>query len=379
MMRQPSLALFFISLLVFSAGAGPVRAATDKAFDQAIAEEMRRSRIPSLVACILKDDAVVWQQAYGYADLEAKKPATMDTVYLVASLSKLVLGVAAMQLQEKGLLKIDEDINDYLPFPVRNPSHPDARITGRMLLTHRSGLAWPRGNEYPEFYRIYPTDSAPALGSWLRNTLIPGGSGYDPRIWEDWAPGRKEEYSNTGAALIGYVLERASGVDYSEYCRKNVFKPLGMDNTSFRLRDFDPAKIAQPYDEDWTPAGHYGVPYYPSTTLRTSVPEFARFLLAIMNDGQYGGTRILRKASVEEILRMQNPGSMSGLLWWKYEGGWYGGQGGFRGSSTFAGFHRKSRVGVVILSNRSESSEFFPPEGRVYRLIVQKAKDLGAL
>jgi len=365
-----------LTVLFVSAGLHLGQGPQDDDLDHAISEEMRRHKVPSIAACIVRDDAIVWQRAYGYADLGTKKPANMDTVYFVASLSKLVAGVAAMQLHEKGILAIDADINEYLPFRVRHPAHPEAKITARMLLTHRSGLAWPTGREYPEFYKIYSGDSAPPLGSWLRDTLIPGGSRYDPRIWKNWAPGEKQEYSNPGAALLGYVVERASGVDYADYCRKSIFEPLGMSNTSFRLRSIDAAKLAQPYDRDLTPAGHFGVPFYPSTTLRTSVPEFARFLITIMNGGQFRGTRILSKDSVEEILRMQNPGSMSGLLWWKYEGGWYGGEGGFRGSSTFAGFHKARKTGIVIFSNRSESNEFYPPAGRIYKLVVEQAEIL---
>lgn len=376
MMRQPSILSICLTALLSFAGLHLGQGQQDDDLDHAISKEMRRHKIPSLAACIVRGDAIVWQRAYGYADLRAKKSATMDTVYLVASLSKLVAGVAAMQLQEKGTLDIDADVNEYLPFRVRHPDHPEARITARMLLTHRSGLAWPLGHEYPEFYKIYPGDSAPPLGSWLRGTLIPGGSRYDLRIWKNWTPGERQEYSNTGAALLGYVIERASRIEYADYCRGNIFEPLGMTNTSFRMQNFDAAKLAQPYDEDLTPLGHYGVPFYPSTTLRTSVPEFARFLIAIMNGGQFRGTRILSKDSVEEILRMQNPGSMSGLLWWKYEGGWYGGQGGFRGSSTFAGFLKERKTGVVIFSNRSESSEFFPPEGRIFKLIGEQAVTL---
>jgi CubicO group peptidase (beta-lactamase class C family) len=300
MMRKSSIVPICLFVLFSSAGLHLAQGPKDDDFDHAISKEMRRHKIPSLAACIIRDDAIVWQRAYGYADLGTKKPASMDTVYLIASLSKLVAGVAAMQLHEKGTLAIDADINEYLPFRVRHPAHPEARITVRMLLTHRSGLAWPTGQDYPEFYKIYPGDSAPPLGSWLRDTLIPGGSGYDPRIWKNWAPGEKQEYSNTGAALLGYVLEKASGVDYADYCRKRIFEPLGMSNTSFRLRSIDAAKLAQPYDEDLTPVVHYGVPFYPSTTLRTSVPEFARFLIAMMNGGQFRRTRILSKDSVEE-------------------------------------------------------------------------------
>ena len=125
---------------------------TDLKIIEEINDEMIKLKIPSIVTCIIKEDSIVWNKSFGYANLENKVPATENTHYLLASVSKLVTAVAVMQLHEKGKINIDDDINKYLPFSVKNPKYSDTPITPRMLLTHRSGLAWPN-EEDPDFYR----------------------------------------------------------------------------------------------------------------------------------------------------------------------------------------------------------------------------------
>ncbi|MHC4208019.1 MAG: serine hydrolase domain-containing protein, partial [Planctomycetota bacterium] len=156
----------------------------DKDIDKAIAAEMNRFDIPSIVTCIIKKDAIVWEKTYGYANIENQTIASVKTIYPIASVSKLVTSVAVLQLYERKVLDIDKDINNYLPFLVRNPKYPDKIITPRILLTHRSGLAWPTNVEDSDFYRIYPNDSAPNLGEWLKNYITPGGKNYNPKIWK---------------------------------------------------------------------------------------------------------------------------------------------------------------------------------------------------
>jgi CubicO group peptidase (beta-lactamase class C family) len=206
----------------------------DKEIDKTIAAEMSRFDIPSIVTCIIKKDTIVWEKTFGYANIENKTPATLETIYLLASVSKLVTSVAVLQLYERKVLDIDEDINNYLPFRVRNPKYPDKIITPRILLTHRSGLAWPH-DEDPNFYTIYHNDSAPNLGEWLKNYIIPNGENYNPKIWKDTEPGKVELYSNIGTALLGYLVEVLSRIDVNTYCENNIFKPLDMLNTSFRI------------------------------------------------------------------------------------------------------------------------------------------------
>ena len=106
--------------------------------DSEIRKEMTDHKIPSMAACIIKANEIVWKRAYGYADIDSNIQATSETIYLLASVSKLVVVTAVMQLAELGFIDIDEDINNYLPFNVWNPNYPDQKITARMLLTHTS-------------------------------------------------------------------------------------------------------------------------------------------------------------------------------------------------------------------------------------------------
>ena len=354
---------------------GPGHKTNDGVIDKAILEEMGRYGIPSISACIIKGNSIVWKGSYGHADRERTIPATSETVYLIASTSKQVTSVAVMQLYERGLIEIDKDINNYLPFKVRNPNFPDRAITPRMLLAHRSGLAWPEGED-PSFYRIYPQDTAPALGKWLENYITPSGSNFHSAIWKKTKPGEAQLYSNIGAALLGYLVESVSGKDFDAFCKENIFTPLNMNNTSWRISDLETEKVAMPYYEDLSPIGHYSVPFYPSTTLRSSVDDFSHFVVAMMNGGIYKGKRILKDSTVNEILRIQYANSWLGLLWWKYSGGWYGGEGGFLGASSFMAFKKKDDIGILILSNRTELGSFYPPEGKVFTLVRDKAEQI---
>jgi CubicO group peptidase (beta-lactamase class C family) len=117
-----------------------------------------------------KGDKIVWQNFYGFSNVADKKVPNEETIYVLASISKTVTATAVMQLWEKGQLDLDKDINEYLPFDIRNSRFSNDAITTRHLLTHRSGIVWPSGED-PNFYRTYPNDTAPALGPWLREYL----------------------------------------------------------------------------------------------------------------------------------------------------------------------------------------------------------------
>ena len=117
-------------------------AAPSAELDRFIEAEMKAQKIPGLAACIVKSGKITWSKGYGWADI--KRRVTMDperTIQNIGSISKTVTATAVMQLWEKGKFDLDDDINLHLPFPVRNPSHPDRLISFRSLLTHRSSIA----------------------------------------------------------------------------------------------------------------------------------------------------------------------------------------------------------------------------------------------
>ena len=117
-------------------------------FDMKISFIMKYANFPSLSACIINDDQVIWSKGYGYYDINNQKESNDDTIYVIASITKTIVGTALMQLYEQDYFSLDEDVNLYLPFELRNPNFPDENITFRMLLSHTSSLNINTRNEY---------------------------------------------------------------------------------------------------------------------------------------------------------------------------------------------------------------------------------------
>ena len=291
-------------------------------FDKYITLLMKIAHKPSIAAGIIINDTLVWSEGYGLYDIEKSKQTTKDILYLQASVSKTVTSTALMQLYDEGLFGLDDDVNNYLPFPLRNPNYPDLPITIRMLLSHRSSLA--DDNLYWLCLSYLPGD--PDVSDWpcpwLKEYLTPNGSAYSPTIWSKDKPGEKYYYANVGYSLIGYLVEILSGQNFNDYCKEHIFTPLHMYNTSFRLRDQNISNIAVPYEfksGKYRPYPQYGMyVIHPAASMRTSVEEYSHFIIAHMNGGVWNGTRILNESTVELMHEAQfspNDKNNYGLGW----------------------------------------------------------------
>ena len=330
--------------------------------------------LPSLAACIIKADSIVWQNYYGFVDAAKTTAPTAETVYYLASISKTVTATAIMQLWERGLLDLDADINGYLPFTLRNPNFPDTPITTRHLLTHRSGLAWPNGED-PNFYRTYPGATAPPLGEWLREYLRPEGALYVAAMWKNTQPGRFVQYSNAGGALLGYIVEAITGQDFAEYCRVNIFAPLGMTNTGFRVDQFESQQDFAPVHTSLNNVTQpYSVTFYPATTVLSSIADFSHFSAAILNGGSYNGQRILAEATVTEMLSLQVVSAGLAHIWWAQGDNYMGHTGSFVGVSSSMDVNRATKTGVIIFTNIGNKSTVWPG-GDIYSLLHEEAKN----
>jgi len=332
----------------------------DGLIDKLIERLMKMAHMSALSAAIVIDDEVVWTKGFGLYDRENDKEASDETIYLVASISKTFTATAIMQLYEKGLLDIDEDVNKYLPFSLRNPNYPKEPITIRMLLAHQSSLA----EDPPAFYSYIPGDLE-VEGypyPWLEQYLVPGEIHYKPQVWSDYKPGEKMYYANVGYSVLGYLVEIVSGKSFEEYCRENIFEPLGMKNSSFRLSILDARKVAVPYiyyrGEYW-PLLHYGILDYPAGGLRTNVIDLSRFLIAHMNGGVYDGVRILNEDSVDEMHTVQYPSNTYnfqyglGFQIWKIGGEKYiGHTGGLYGVATKMVYRQSDKTGIIFFTNK---------------------------
>lgn len=337
-----------------------------------IQNEMRSVGIPSVSACIVNKNQIVWEGVYGFANLSNSIPAGRLSVYTIMSISKLFLTVAVMQLREGNLLNLETDINNYLPFDVRNPKYPDEKITVRMLMTHTSGLAWPLSDDnIPNYYYLFTRDEIPLIKDWLPEYILPDGKYYRSNVWKDYKPGEKELYSNIATSLLALIVEIQSGVDYMDYCRKYILDPLEMNNTAFRYSNLNEELLATPYWNMNSSIDFYNSRSYPAGSLKSNIEDFSHFMIAMLNDGSYKNKRILEKESIEEMFKLNNPSSGISLIWDQCPGDCIGHSGGGEGFSARFELYRNHGKAMVIFTNRWNESVY--PKGRLYELIRYQA------
>lgn len=333
-----------------------------------ILKEMSTAQIPSIVACVISNNEIVWEGIYGFADISESRLTSRQTSYTLMSISKLFLATAVMQLLESGRINLDEDINQYLPFNVRNPLFPNHKITARMLLTHTSGLAWPTGEDgIPNFYLLFKNDEVPDISEWLPEYILPGGLFYRVSVWKNFPPGEQELYSNIGTSLLALIVENIMGIDYRDYCRNYIFEPLEMYNTDFRLSRLSDELLATPYIDKNHPLPQFTNLAYPAASIKCSMEDLSHFMIAILNSGAYKGIRILEPGSVEKMFELHNPATGRSLIWTKCLGECIGHSGTGDGFCTRAEWYPESGKGFLILSNIYNKSVH--PKGRIYELV----------
>ena len=330
--------------------------------DTYIVSVMQSQHIPGLEIAIVKDNKLAWERNFGFADLPNNIHTNINNMFMLASVSKTVTATALMKLWEQGMFNLDDNIENYLPFPVRNPNYPADSITFRMLLAHTSSIydsiSW---NDY------YNGDSPITLDSIMRNYFTPGGFYYSAGNFYNFAPGNKYRYSNMGASLIGYLVQRISNMPFNQYCQTHIFDSLCMDHTEWKLADIaDTTVIARPYS--WNGSGYddnglYGYPEYPCGELRTTTLSLSRYMYMYLNHGIYDGVRTLNAATVDTMMAQQTfPNATfatnhngQGLIFYQYymNNGdtLYGHNGGDWGVSTDMYFSYTNNIGIILLGN----------------------------
>jgi CubicO group peptidase (beta-lactamase class C family) len=337
--------------------------------DSFISVTMSTYHIPGLSACILKEGDLVWNKAYGYADFASKIPMTDSTLFWIASISKTITGTALMQLFERGLFNLDDNVNDYLPpdLQVVNPSYPNIPITFKMILSHVSSI----NDNYTICEPLFVAGDSPiSLYDFLKGYLVPGSVYYTNTSYGAYPPASTYNYCNVGAALLGYLVEAITDTAFDEYCRKHIFEPLSMNETSWFLTDLDTSHIARPHE--WTSSGyeplpHWGQPYYPCSQLRTSSLQLARFLNMFMQKGTLENTKILDSSTVALMTTIHYPqipvgggypDSSQGLIWYQETFGnrlVWGHSGGPYGVTTAMYYYMPEKSGVIVLVNSSSN------------------------
>lgn len=322
-----------------------------------ITAEKNIQKMNSVAFCVVRNDSLLWADAIGYANKEKQIIATANTRYLIASISKTVTATAIMQLYEKGLFQLDDNINNYLPFKVVNPNYPDDAITFRMLLNHTSSIS----DNFMNSINLYcwGFDCPTPLGDFLYDFFSKDGKNYSKNNFCTYKPGEKANYSNCGYVFLGYLVEVIAQKPFDTYCKENIFEPLEMTKTEWRLVNIPSDELAVPYSPLITPSSpQYTFVDYPDGGLRTTAIDLSKFLRMIIMNGSFNGHEIIKP---ETLLLMKQPnvemdGSSYGLgMFYIKNGNFYllGHDGGELGVTTNMFYDPDTDVGAIVFTNTS--------------------------
>ncbi len=275
--------------------------------DKGLREAIERKDVPGVVALVTDRERVLYQGAFGVADVATARPLTNDSMFRIASMTKPVTSVALMQLVEQGKIGLDDPASKYLPelaelkvfesfdaktgdYKVRPASRP---ATVRHFLTHTSGLAYPFTSEAWRDFKPRAGETYPFGG---------------PLLFD---PGERWHYS-TSTDVVGKLVEAVSGKKLEEYFRDNIFVPLKMNDTSYNVPEakgprmvaqqqragerMDGAIVLQQPQLGLTIASPIG-----GGGLASTADDYGRFMRMFLNGGELDGVRILSPATVQAM------------------------------------------------------------------------------
>jgi CubicO group peptidase (beta-lactamase class C family) len=304
-----------------------------------------------------------------------------------------------MRLWEDGAFQLDDDVNRYLTFAVRNPQFPTTPITFRMLLTHTSSISeifQQAGRE--RLSHLYGSkDSEISLGDIVREFLVPGGKYFWDFSYRDAEPGTRYEYCNVGYSLIGHLVERLSGTSFDAFLRKRLLDPIGMPDSTFRLADTKLPRFAYAYRPDGADAPRMVriAPFtragYTDGSLRTTVDDYGRFLAMLLNQGRRGAVEVFKPATIAAWLAPQKiakmPPARGGIAREDYTLGWpvhrIAGEIAYLHNGSGSGFGTHAFIvpalrtgGMIFVTGPSTPQELFPRLERIIGQMVEAARGL---
>lgn len=325
-----------------------------------IVRTLERDRVPGAAVGIVRDQDLVWNMGFGYADLASDRAMDSDTLFRCGSITKTFTATAIMQLRDDGKLRLDDPIVRYLPefAAVKARSGAADEVTFRRLLTHTSGLSGEGPDNGWERLEFPPIEEMIAA---LPRTEI---------LIE---PETQYKYSNLGFALMGEVIARISGMPYASYIQRNILQPLGMNGSGFALTDAMRSRMATGYTIRWLEGEPPVAPHPPlrgwdaAGSLYSSVNDLARWIsLQFRTKAEArGGAQVLKGASLTKMHRAQfmEPNWAAGYgLGWRAdrrgENVYHHHSGGIHGFLTKITFNKLHRIGTIVLTNGNPNVGF---------------------
>ncbi|MFK7905725.1 MAG: serine hydrolase domain-containing protein [Chitinophagales bacterium] len=283
-----------------------------------------------------------------------------------------------MKAEELGLLKLDDSINKHLPFAVANPKYPNADITIRQLATHTSSLDY--NEKVVESLYIEESKKDKSLKQFMEDYFQKGIYG-TVKYTED-LPGSNWNYSNIGAGLAAYIIEYKSGMTFSDFTEKHIFKPLKLTHTSWFESEVDSLNRSKYYEsakDSILEVATSGVQLYPCRDLLTNIEDLTKYCQAIMSQNP----AVLKKESFEELLQPNISSSVTnqeadnnGIFFFidrNQYGIMYqltGGSGGDNCINSMMFFDPQTMLGYIFIGNTGPAKWNRSNHIRIYRALV---------
>jgi CubicO group peptidase (beta-lactamase class C family) len=247
-------------------------------FQREAANVLRDTGVPGAGLALVRQSGIEWAGGVGYAERDRQIPVTADTVFRVGSISKTLIALALVQLSEDGLLDLDSPVAEAAPeVDVINPWEDSDPVRVIHLLQHTAGF------DDMHFNEMYVPAGEPdrPLHEVLR---------INPRSRRvRWKPGTRMSYSNPGYAVAGLILEQTAAMPYEDFIAREIFQPLSMSRSSFRLTSETQSQLAQGYtSQEGPPVPLRGIYLRPAGNMVSSASDMGRFVQMLLGWGELG-------------------------------------------------------------------------------------------
>jgi len=309
-MRNTRWTLLFVQYLAFFAIG--IHAQSKDTYSEMIQEcenliikKMASDNLVGVSAAILVNDSVIWKKGFGYADKENQVLMTENTAVNIESITKTFTALAIMQLQEKGMLDMNQSLNKYLPqFHPKTRGEDLEQLTIKSVITHSSGIQ---------------TDI-------FKNSDMESGKytdvlGFINETYLLYPPGMVESYSNSGYNILGHLIKEISKQDYPEYIHKNIFVPLGMNHSGFIMDSLKNRTRIYAGGERMQEIGFRDIA---SGGIYTDLNDFIKYAKGLMDAYNGMNSSLIKAVSIQDMFTLQSDNVLiesnkKGLGWFMFK------------------------------------------------------------
>jgi len=331
-------------------------------------ELTQKNNVPGVAVAVIQNGKIAWIQCIGYADVASKKPVTAQTIFNIGSISKVISAWGFMQLTEKGLLKLDDPVNQSLTrWKLPQSPYDVSKVTLRRILSHTAGLSVHGYGGFEQGTQLLSLEES-LNGKTKRN-------GESVRLINE--PGTKWEYSGGGYTLAQLLLEEKTKEKFADYMKKNVLKPLGLIHTNYEWTEEMMASSATAYDTLGNPIKNRIFTEQAAAGLQTTVSDLAHFAeLSITTDSRQLN-KVLKPETIQlmeqPVLPFSDEGESGlGYRFLNYDNfRTIGHTGENVGWSAAMFLHLPTKSGLIVLCNGSNGDRVWYP---IYERWVNKIK-----